>query len=85
MAVRESQASIPASLADTEAQRITKGNTRFSSQYLVDFLEKDVPNKREPFLRPLDKAIITGNFEGPKKAPKEQLDLSNLMAMNRGQ
>lgn len=49
VAVRESQASIPQSLADTEAQRISKTNTRFSSQYLVEFLEKDVPDKKEPF------------------------------------
>jgi len=36
-------------------------------------------------LRPLDRAILKGDFSGQEKSKKEpQLDLADLMAVNRG-
>jgi hypothetical protein len=78
MAIREAWADVKGNV-ESVTQKIAKSNCRFSSAYLVDFLESDKRLKLGSFEQdnfksdkvfegPISKEVLNGNFKRP--APK---------------
>lgn len=97
VAIREAWADIKGGVGSATS-RIAKSNCRFSSEYLVNFLEQDRKHNETEFQhfrndadfeRPMDKNVLNGVFKKPiekgSKLKEPALDLADLMAKNRGE